>query len=307
MVTRTLGDVIEPISRVAGNTGLPVTDALVIEYINGAIEELSSKGDWPGVVDRWYLRFDQQTGLVALPSHLERLMAVTVDDCPREIRSPWFEFVQFGPGVVRDQDQDSEGNVRSRRTVWNNIVADRGESPVQVNVPRDGGPYTLRIITHLAEPDIASLQPSITLFGEDPSGHILRTLSAGTSGGYQDGETLSVGTGAASAATDGTALWGRITSVVRDPTSGPVDLVAVPAIRHAGTPLHLRVWRHPPHLPQLLHPGPVPRRYGGSRPHRPRPVPQAVRGGLRSQHDPDDREPGGVEVHGDRAVQGVHR
>ena len=245
MVQRTLGDCIEPLSRVAGNTGLPVTDALVVEYLNNAIEELSAKGDFPGVVDRWYLRFDQQSGLVALPTHLERLMAVTVDDCPLEIRSPWYEFVQFGPGILRDQGADSQGNVRPGRINWVSVVADRGESPVQRNIPRSGGPYTLRIVTHLAEPDVtvgtgSSRQPTITICGEDPNGHVLRTLDPLT-GLYRDGECLTVGTGAASAMTNGAAHWGHVTSVVRDQTVGPVDLYAVPA---SGAPTLLSTFEY---------------------------------------------------------------
>ena len=235
MILRTLADVREPISRVAGNTGLPVTDDLVVEYVNKAIEELKDKGDWPGVVDRWYLRFDETTGLVALPPHLERLVSVTVDDAPLEIRSPWFEFVQYGPGVLRDEETDSQGNTRSRRVDWIHVVADRGESPTRYDMPVDGGPYTLRVTALRAE----TADRSISVFGTDPDGHILRTMGSGV---WQDGEmlTITAGTGAAEVV-NGSTEFGSVTAVVKDASDGPIQL---DAIGPTGTIVNLSTFEH---------------------------------------------------------------
>ena len=83
-------------------------DTRLIDYTNRAVRELMNEGDWPGVVDTWYLRYDSASGMLTLPGHLDRLLNVSIDDTPKEIRSPWFEFVQYGPGSVRDEEKDSQ-------------------------------------------------------------------------------------------------------------------------------------------------------------------------------------------------------
>ena len=118
MIQRTYGQVKDFLSTYALNNGVPVDDTRLIDYTNHAVRELMNEGDWPGVVDTWYLRYDSATGMLSLPSHLDRLLNVSIDDAPKEIRSPWFEFVQYGPGSVRDEESDSQGNVLGKRQNW---------------------------------------------------------------------------------------------------------------------------------------------------------------------------------------------
>jgi len=219
MILQSLGQVKDRLSRVCSTTGLPATDALVVEYINKATEELISKGDWPNVVDRWYIRFDQQTGLLTLPHQFERLIAVTVDDCPKEIRSPWFEFCQYGPGVIRDEEKDSQGNLRSRRVDWIHVAADRGEYPTQADIPIDDGPYHLLYFNDQAD----DVDVSVTVQGTDPDGHPVRTQRNGV---WQNGETVVFTAGTGSQVLTGSASFAAITSIQKPVTNSFIKIVA---------------------------------------------------------------------------------
>jgi hypothetical protein len=213
VIIQSLGQVKDRLSRVCSTAGLPVTDALVTEYINKAIEELSQKADWPNVVDRWYIRFDSTTGLLTLPPQFERLIAVTVDDCPLEIRSPWFEFCQYGPGVLRDEEIDSQGNNRSRRVDWCHVVADRGEYPTQFDLPIDGGPWNLIVTGSVAE----DADVTVLVQGMDPGGHPVRTQPNGPA--WQSGENFhfTAGTGGDQ---NGSSNFAQITSIHKPVTNG---------------------------------------------------------------------------------------
>lgn len=185
MIRRTFGQVKAQLAAIAGQSGMPVSDPLLPDYVNNAIYELANEGDWPGVVDRWYFIFDQITAEVCLPSHLERLIDVTVDDVPLEIRSPWYEFVQYGPGIQREAD-----TIRANRRAWVDVVMDRGEQCVQHQLPEIGGPWTLSVQSQVDEDPDAQ----INIQGLDENGLIIRSLSDGTSGDWLTGINLTIGT-----------------------------------------------------------------------------------------------------------------
>ncbi len=223
MVRRTFGQVKAQLARIAGQTGMPVDDTLLKGYVNDAVQELANEGDWPGVVDRWYFAFNRTTALVTLPSHLERLIDVTVDDVPLEIRSPWYEFVQYGPGIQREAN-----TVRSERRSWVNVVMDRGDVCTQFPLPSTEalpGPWTLCITPAVQEQAGAQ----VNLQGLDASGNILRTfLSDGTSAGgdWYDGENLTLFDGTSSGQVCTTQPFGSLLAVVKPITNGPLTLTA---------------------------------------------------------------------------------
>jgi len=101
------------------------------------MEELMNEGEWPGVVDRWLVR--QRGGVVILPWHLDRLMGVCVDGRPRELRSGWFEFAQYGPGTQGGVEEGGVGKA------WVDVVLERGETCLQVELPATKGPWFLRV------------------------------------------------------------------------------------------------------------------------------------------------------------------
>lgn len=217
MVRRTLGQVKPMLAQTAGQSGMPVTDALLTEYVNNAVQELMNEGDWPGVVDRWHFRFNEATALVTLPFALERLIDVTVDDVPLEIRSPWYEFVQYGPGIQREVDQD-----RDWRRAWVNVVMDRGQVVTQHPLPDLPSPWTLNFTPLETE----STTAQINVQGLDSSGNFIRTfeISSGTNGSWVNGEniTLSSGTGTYSTVNQ----FASILSIQKPVTNGPITLTA---------------------------------------------------------------------------------
>ena len=219
MEFHTLGEARVQIAPVAGNTGLPVTGDLLADYINKAVRELANEGDWPGVVDRWYLRYDVASGLVALPYQLERLIAVCVDDVPLEMRSPWFEFCQYGPGVIRDAGVDSQGNVLPARIDWTDVVTDRGESPVRIDIPVDGGPWRMRVEALVEE----AAGETVRFFGLDPDGHFVRSEVGGVWG---NGETVAITSGTGGSVTDGAKDFSALTAVTKTLTNGTVKISA---------------------------------------------------------------------------------
>ena len=215
MIRRTYGQVKSVLAETAGQTGMPVDDARLLSYVNLAIEELMNEGDWPGVVDRWYFDFNEATSLLTLPFFLDRLMQVTVDDVPREIRSPWYEFVQYGPGIQRESDA-----LRTDRRSWVSVVMDRGTYPTRYDIPDADGPWTLEVQSQVDEDATAQMNVQ----GFDPDQKVIRTqdISDGTAGDWYDGVNLSIGTSGDSSLQE----FASITSVVKPQTNGYVDLIA---------------------------------------------------------------------------------
>lgn len=196
-------------------TGMSITDARYIERINLCQQELMMELDIPGVVDRWLFRVDQASGLIALPHELDRLMQVTVDDVPLTIVSPWYEFVQYGPGV--EDDYDARGNLQR---CWIDVVKDRGEMPTvkpipdAVNVPT--GPWVLRVYATVAETAGAVLN----IQGLDTDGLIIRTLATT----WYNGLNVAIDIGVPY--TETTQEFSKITGIVKPVTNGYVRLTA---------------------------------------------------------------------------------
>lgn len=219
----TLGQAKERLAPFCGATGMPITDARVVRYINKAVEELSQTGDYPGVVDRWAFRFNQLTGVVALPYYFDRLMQVTVDGVPKMIASPWYEFVAYGPGI--QDDYDARGN---RRRCWTETVVDRGDSPVQRQIPDPfelTGPWTLRVYTDKDEQEAAGAPPVINIQGLDANGLIIRSLSNGTAATeYINGVDFPMDFN--EAFTTSSQQFSKITGVSKPATNGYIRVTA---------------------------------------------------------------------------------
>lgn len=115
MIKRTFADVKAEIANVAGQAGLAVDDPRLISLVNLAQERLCLKGEWPFQYAR--IKFCQFGGVVSLPTEYEAIAHSTLDRETIELMSPWYEFVEDGPGP---QDQKK----------WVNVGIDRGESPV---------------------------------------------------------------------------------------------------------------------------------------------------------------------------------
>lgn len=209
MKPRYWGQVKGPLSKIAAVTGVQMNDARVMYYANLATEELMNEGDWPGVVDRYY--FVTQNHHIILPDFLDRIMGIAVNDRPYAMRSPWFEFVEYGPGPQNDN------NCR-----WVDDVIDRDEVAIQSLFPDEtNGPWTLYVKAQYNE-SIDGVNPNIVIQGGAPGGRQVRTFY-GTS--YMWGENFELDP-ADPYTTYGTAVFTSVTSVVKPVTKGYIELWA---------------------------------------------------------------------------------
>jgi hypothetical protein len=199
MIRRTLAQIRTACARVSYVSGLPSSDAAVLTRINLAIEELMTEGDWPGVVDRYAFQLTTQNpDHIFLPFFLERILGVTFDDVPANLKSPWYEFVAPGPGPTFGCS-------------WYTGVIDRDDSAIQsVFPPLASGPWNLFVETN-STPDILNVQ------GFDTDGLLVRTLNVAE---WIDGENLDF------SGTVGSVNWASITQVVKPATDQYVKLWA---------------------------------------------------------------------------------
>lgn len=216
MVIRTLGSVRSPISRVCGQTGVPADSSVIVDNINEAIEELINAGDWPGVVDRY--NFKIEDGEVVLPAQFDRLMGFSVGTAVFQTRSPWFEFVDYGPGPNAEFGGNSIG--------VDGILLDRGEAPVFTPIPDDDTSYTLYTVGEVDE-RVLGVRPEINVQGiGDNSGMQARTVRTNVAGSWIDGEQLAINGDTPPFEFAGTSVFTNVTQVVKPITKGYVELWA---------------------------------------------------------------------------------
>ncbi len=225
MIQRTYGDLKAELARICGSTGMSVTNAMVMSRTNLGVLELMNEGAWPGVVDRWHIRATD--GHIVLPSYLDMLLEFTADGVPMSIRSPWAEFVEYGPGPQRDLYNGCE-----RRWIGcgGGNVYDRGEAPTVNPIPvSDGsssatmGPWVLRLYANPATAETPDIYATIQ--GLDDDGLIIRSEVTDGSGMYwANGIRLGITSG--SSFTESTQTFSHISAFTKPETNGYVRFTA---------------------------------------------------------------------------------
>lgn len=221
MVKRSYGQCKSQLAKVCGETGMSVTDPRVLERTNAAIQELIQEGAWPGVVDRWHLIFNAATGIVVLPWFLDRLIGVTVNGCPLEIRSPWYEFTAYGPGPQWNPGESGgSGSVDNNfPNGWIDVVVDRGEVVTKIPVPAADGPWKIRVYASVDE-DTDEIAPTINLQGF-LNKQAVRTLG---DDGWYDGENVAIDFGVPYI--ESVAEFDSLSGIVKPLTHGTVTIKA---------------------------------------------------------------------------------
>lgn len=209
---------------------MSVTDPRVLQRVNEAILELMNEGQFPGVVDRWHLI--ATNGRIVLPPSLDMLLEYTEAGAPSSIRSPWAEFVAYGPGPAED--------LLVNGSRWfgcgGGNLYDRGEVCTRIPIPpiTDGsgcvcdeetkpGPWKLRFYANPLTSDNATA----TVQGLDINGLIIRTevpLSNGSGTEWINGERIGISSG--SGYTETTSDFTAVTAVTMSVTNGYKRLVA---------------------------------------------------------------------------------
>ena len=225
MISRTYGQIKSFLAEYCGNTGMAIDDARLLAYYNRAVRELMNEGEWPGIVDQYYLKYDTpKDGLLTCPSFIERILAITLDDIPQEIRSPWFEYCQYGPGTVHNEEYDSYGNKIAARRNWHGWMVDRGESATRYEIPNDGGNWVIRVYGVVDEA-VSSVNPEIMIYGFNKDGDEVRSaIIAGSQvAGYITGESIEI---SSSTFHESQGYFSKISSLVKPVTNGPVRITA---------------------------------------------------------------------------------
>jgi hypothetical protein len=163
--------------------------------------------------------------VVILPPHLERIMGICVDGEPVQMRSGWFEFVQYGPGAL-DGRRDFSG-----------VVLERGETCLQREWPAGGAAWRLRVEGVSDERDGGGARPVVNLQGEDAEGRLVRTQGAG--GVWVTGENVEINGDTPPFEAVSSAVFSRVSAVVKPVTRGAVRLWAVPPDGGAGDAVFL--------------------------------------------------------------------
>jgi len=218
MISRTYGDIKAQIAAVCGASGMSVTDPRVLLRTNNAVQELMDCNEYPGVFDTWHIV--AESGYLVLPPQFDRLANISIAGVPRQIMSPWAEFVQYGPGPAEDQ--------RTWRRWWcdGRDIFDRGEVVSRIPIPDIDdtdfpGPWKLRVYATVEElPDIY-----LTAQGTR-SGRIIRTqITDGSSvGEWINGERIAITDG--SAYVESVEDFDTLTVVTKPQTNGYVRLTA---------------------------------------------------------------------------------
>ena len=228
MIQRTYGQVKAFLAEYAMNNGLAVDDTRLLGYVNRAQRELANEGEWPGLVDQWYFRTDPlEDALLTVPSKFERVLGVTLDGVPKEIRSPWFEFCRYGTGSMYNNELDSYGNAVSARVNWTDILVDRGESVTRTELPVDGGPWKLRVYASIDE-DTGGVSPELLVRGTDENGEEIRSgvIAGSTIASYISGEYIAIDYAAVGGYSESINEYSGLKSVLKPVTRRGVRLTA---------------------------------------------------------------------------------
>ncbi len=122
-MNHTLLELREEIADTAGISGLEVDSDKLRRLINNGARALLEMQDWQSSVDQY--RFKVYDPYIVLPASLRKITHFAIDGSPIEMRSPWFEFVQHGPGIIEDDNRID-------------LLLERNRTPVFRNVPADG-------------------------------------------------------------------------------------------------------------------------------------------------------------------------
>lgn len=204
MVRRTFKDVKEDLRQIAGQAGLAPDDKRLREIVNLVQENLLEKAkSVVGTVHR--IRFRQHDGIVALSPRYDRLVDVSVNNKPTETMSLWYEFLDYGPGLL-----SHAGNVSA--------LVDRGESPIHRLVISEPG--FIRVIPREDE-RVSGVRPKIRFLGYDEHGQWVRTLVGDS---WVDGVELELDGDSATGYTQSTVRFSKITQVIKPKTNAALDV-----------------------------------------------------------------------------------
>jgi hypothetical protein len=207
-----VGDIYDEACDIFGQIGR----AQLFDRITSAIEILQNAAQWDASIGYCNIVTDSSSYFVTLPRYVDRILALTVNSLPMLMRNKWFEFSLSGNG--------SNDNL-ARPTTWDNY----GDTLI-VNPIDSTTPLRLAAICDDASDDGVS----VTVYGLDDSGNILRTSG-------NDGLVITANT----ALMPTTIKVSQITLIAKGASNSFIRLVQVNADGSEGT---LLGYYHPDEL-----------------------------------------------------------
>lgn len=192
---RTLADL--KASRIPAALGMCADDTRLLGIVNEAQERLLASGAWYGTYARY--RVEATEGRLVWPKEIASILSVAVCKYPIKSRNSFFEFVEFGTGVLDDQNTTLQ-------------LVPRNNSPLN-KAEIVGTDSNVIVYCDLLEDEGAT----VLLLGYDENGNWIRTLQGAT---YADGEIVA----ATQAGASSTKFFSSITGVQKPATNGSVRL-----------------------------------------------------------------------------------
>lgn len=211
-------DLKSEIARIAGASGMDVSDPRVLAYTNLATEELVHEWDWPQLIV--WMKFKTTSCHINVPSEFDRILSLAINGVPQPMQSPWFEFQGYGPmwPTVAGSTVDYLDNGLLGRLEG---VLDREQVSTFQDIPSDGSAYYPTVFCSTNEL-VNGIRPVITLLGYDQNGQWIR--SQDTSGNAIDGIQLALNGDAAPYAVTSPVAFSVITACIKPVTNGYVTI-----------------------------------------------------------------------------------
>ena len=234
----TYGNLLPELARIAGVSGMNVSDARVMSYANLATQELMNEWDWPQLICR--MHFKTSTGRINVPSEFDRIISLNVNGVPQAMQSPWFEFVGYGPGYpntlgapTTQFDQNQLGQLLEG-------VLDKEQVATFVDIPSDSSAYYPTVYCSANE-KVNGVRTLIILQGYDQNGQWIRSIDVNNPGVYIDGIQLALNGDSAPFASTTTQAFSVVTAVMKPVTNGYVTLYV------SGTQLNVFIASYAPY------------------------------------------------------------
>lgn len=211
MLRARYADLKPELARIAGATGMSVSDARVMSYANLATQELVDEWDWPQLICR--MKFKTTNCKINVPSEFDRILSLTVDGVPMTMQSPWYEFVGYGPQLAGAPpltfDNTFLGELQG--------VLDMQEVATFQDIPSDGSLYYPTVYATMDE-RVAGIRPTMILLGYDNNGQWVRSLNA--AGSQIDGVELAINGDSSPYGVTSPVAFSEITGTIKPVTKG---------------------------------------------------------------------------------------
>lgn len=118
------------------------TSGRLQRYLNEAVVRLLPRGQWRGTVVRY--RICTSANCITWPRQVESIIAFAICDSPGEIRSHWYEFLGYGPGMASaDWCSGSKLIDRGLAVAFDDICGENKKIRVYCDLPADEGKTVL--------------------------------------------------------------------------------------------------------------------------------------------------------------------